>query len=66
MRETGEPHKPRERALETVQTQVIEQLIPPVSASDLRALAQLLVDAVESGAAVSFLAPLTLERAEDW
>ena len=48
------------------QTQVIEQLIPPVSNSDLRDLAQLLVDAVESGAAVSFLAPLTLERAEDW
>src|SRR2546430_4110870 len=38
----------------------------PVGDSDLRALAQLLVDAVESGAAVSFLAPLTLERAEDW
>ena len=38
----------------------------PVSDSDLRALAQLLVDAVESEAAVSFLAPLTLERAEDW
>ena len=33
---------------------------------DLRALARLLVDAVDSGAAVSFLAPLTLERAEDW
>jgi acetyltransferase len=45
---------------------MIEQLILPVSDSDLRALAQLLVDAVESGAAVSFLAPLTLERAEDW
>jgi GNAT superfamily N-acetyltransferase len=25
-----------------------------------------LIDAVDSGAAVSFLAPLTLERAEDW
>jgi len=45
---------------------MIEQLIPPVSDSDLRALAQLLVDAAESGAAVSFLAPLTLERAGDW
>jgi len=45
---------------------MIERLTPPVSDSDLRALAQLLVDAVESGAAVSFLAPLTLERAEDW
>ena len=50
----------------TSQTQVIERLIPPVSGSDLRGLAQLLVDAVESGAAVSFLAPLTLEHAEDW
>jgi len=45
---------------------VIERLILPVADSDLRGLAQLLVDAVESGAAVSFLAPLTLERAEDW
>ena len=45
---------------------MIEQLTPPVAGSDLRALAQLLVDAVESGAAVSFLAPLTLERAEGW
>lgn len=45
---------------------MIERLILPVSDSDLRALAQLLVDAVESGAAVSFLVPLTLERAEEW
>ena len=45
---------------------VIERLVMPASASDLRALAALLVDAVEAGAAVSFLAPLTLERAEDW
>jgi GNAT superfamily N-acetyltransferase len=45
---------------------MIERLIPPVSDADLRGLARLLVDAVESGAAVSFLAPLTLERAEDW
>jgi GNAT superfamily N-acetyltransferase len=47
-------------------TRVIERLNPPVAESDLRALAALLVDAVESGAAVSFLAPLTLARAEDW
>ena len=47
-------------------TYIIERLTAPVSDSDLRALAQLLVDAVESGAAVSFLAPLTLGRAEDW
>lgn len=50
----------------TSQPTVIERLIPPVSDSDLRDLAQLLVDAVNSGAAVSFLSPLTLERAEDW
>jgi acetyltransferase len=48
------------------QTHMIERLIPPVSDSDLRSLAQLLVDAVESGAAVSFLPPLALDRAEDW
>src|SRR5438552_4050928 len=46
--------------------QVIERLLLPVGDSDLRALAELLVDAVESGAAVSFLAPLTLERAQEW
>ncbi len=45
---------------------MVERLILPVGDDDLRALAVLLVDAVESGAAVSFLAPLTLERAEDW
>jgi ribosomal protein S18 acetylase RimI-like enzyme len=45
---------------------VIERLKPPVSEADLRSLALLLVDAVESGAAVSFLAPLTSGQAEDW
>jgi GNAT superfamily N-acetyltransferase len=45
---------------------VIEQLMRPVGDADLRALARLLVDAVDSGAAVSFLAPLTVERAEEW
>lgn len=48
------------------QNHIIERLTLPVSDSDLQDLAQLLVDAVESGAAVSFLPPLTLERAEDW
>jgi len=38
----------------------------PAADADIRALAGLLVDAVESGAAVSFLAPLTLARAEGW
>src|SRR5689334_9720255 len=45
---------------------MIERLIPPVHDRDLRALGELLVDAVDSGAAVSFLAPLTVDRAEDW
>ena len=44
---------------------MIERLLPPVSEEDLRSLAQLLVDAVESGAAVSFLS-LTETQALDW
>src|SRR5881296_163743 len=50
----------------TKQAHTIERLSLPASDSDLRNLAHLLVDAVESGAAVSFLTPLTLERAEEW
>jgi GNAT superfamily N-acetyltransferase len=45
---------------------MIERLIPPVPDRDLLALGELLVDAVDSGAAVSFLAPLTIDRAEQW
>lgn len=45
---------------------MVERLTPPVGDDDVRALAALLVDAVDSGAAVSFLAPLTLEAAEAW
>lgn len=48
------------------ETHTIERLTALVSDSDFRDLAALLVDAVESGAAVSFLATLTLARAEDW
>ncbi len=44
----------------------IERLTHPVSDADVRDLASLLVDAVESGAAVSFLGTLTLEGATDW
>jgi GNAT superfamily N-acetyltransferase len=44
----------------------IERLTPPVSDADFRALARMLVDTVESGDAVSFLSPLTLDRAEEW
>jgi ribosomal protein S18 acetylase RimI-like enzyme len=44
---------------------VIERLRLPVGDTDLYALAGLLVDAVDSGAAVSFLS-LTLSEAEDW
>lgn len=44
----------------------IERLNLPATDSEIRSLAELLVDAIESGAAVSFLAPLTLEAAEAW
>src|SRR5438128_2001344 len=64
---SSEPeHRRSSSASLTMQTHAIERLVPPVNDSDLRALAELLVDAVESGAAVSFLAPLTREYAEDW
>jgi ribosomal protein S18 acetylase RimI-like enzyme len=44
---------------------MIERLRSPIDEADLRGLAALLVDAVDSGAAVSFLS-LTLAEAEDW
>lgn len=44
---------------------MIERLAAPVSEADLRSLALLLVDAVESGAAVSFLS-VTETQALDW
>jgi GNAT superfamily N-acetyltransferase len=45
---------------------MVERLPMPVTERDLRGLAEVLVDAIDSGAAVSFLAPLTVERAMDW
>lgn len=50
----------------TDSTRAIERLTLPVGENDLRGLAHLLVDTVESGGVVSFLAPLALEQAEDW
>jgi acetyltransferase len=47
-------------------TRSVELLARPASEADVRDLARLLVDAVESGAAVSFLLPLSLERAQQW
>jgi len=44
---------------------MIERLAPPVSEADLRSLALLLVAAVDSGAAVSFLT-ITEDQALDW
>ena len=44
----------------------IEQLRLPASDADIAGLAALLMDAVDSGAAVSFLAPLAREQAESW
>jgi GNAT superfamily N-acetyltransferase len=45
---------------------MIEALRTPVSDDDLEALAELLVDAVDAGAAVSFLPPLASDAARDW
>jgi GNAT superfamily N-acetyltransferase len=44
----------------------IERIGINAAASDVRALAQLLVDAVDSGAGVSFLSDLTEDQAEEW
>jgi acetyltransferase len=48
------------------QNLVIERLKPPAREADIRELAALLLDAVESGAAVSFLAALSSAQAQDW
>lgn len=45
---------------------IVERLALPASERDLRDLAALLVDAVESGAAVSFVQPLPVARALQW
>jgi GNAT superfamily N-acetyltransferase len=50
----------------TAITFAIERLAPPASARDVDGLAELLVDAVDAGAAVSFLAPLALDTARAW
>ncbi len=44
----------------------IETLARPASGRDIQALAGVLVDAVDSGASVSFMAGLTLEEADSW
>ena len=49
-----------------VVTVQIERLTLPPGDADLRALADLLIDAIEAGAAVSFLAPLSVEAAVAW
>lgn len=55
--------RPTQPAQETI---AIERLAAPASDADVAALARLLVDAVESGAAVSFMAPLERDVAERW
>jgi GNAT superfamily N-acetyltransferase len=50
----------------TADSLTIDRLTSPVSDDDVRALARLLVDAVHSGAAVSFVSPLAAETAEEW
>jgi predicted N-acetyltransferase YhbS len=44
----------------------IERLEREATAGDIRGLASLLVDAIDSGAGVSFLAGLTADEAEAW
>jgi acetyltransferase len=50
----------------STESPVIATLRLPACDADVTALAQLLVDTVHSGGAVSFLAPLSLAFAEDW
>jgi acetyltransferase len=45
---------------------IIERLPVPATDADLHDLAQLLMEAVDSGAAVSFLAPLSLRKSLEW
>ena len=45
---------------------MIEALARPASASDLDELAGLLVDAVDSGASVSFMHPFSVDDARQW
>jgi len=45
---------------------VIEAVPKPAAAADLDELARLLVDAVESGASVSFMSPLATSDAREW
>jgi GNAT superfamily N-acetyltransferase len=49
-----------------MQSVTIERIGSDAPASDVRGLAQLLVDAIDSGAGVSFLAGLTEAEAEGW
>jgi GNAT superfamily N-acetyltransferase len=49
-----------------MQPVTIERLGKDAAASDIRGLAKLLVDAIDSGAGVSFLAGLTEREAEEW
>lgn len=45
---------------------MIQRLSLPSDDADVRSLARLLADTVNTGSAVSFLAPLTVEAAEHW
>jgi GNAT superfamily N-acetyltransferase len=45
---------------------MIERLIPPATDEDIRGLAEVLTDAVASGASVSFMESFDSERAADW
>jgi GNAT superfamily N-acetyltransferase len=51
---------------ETSGSPVIDALQRPPTSSDLDQLAQLLADAVDSGASVSFMRPFSVDAAREW
>ena len=51
---------------ETSGSPVIDALQRPPTSSDLDQLAQLLADAVDSGASVSFMRPFSVDSAREW
>lgn len=66
MRVMNEDDTMRAEVISRRSIRMIDRLLPPADDASIRDLALLLIDAVESGAAVSFLAPLTLEDATEW
>ena len=60
------PDVQRDATIPSMRPVTIECIGHDAAASDVRGLARLLVDAVDSGAGVSFLAGLSEDEAEAW